>query len=372
MEKMKRFIDIQIPVTSCTLRCHYCYITHHRLFSNKLPVFKYNADQIKEALSVKRLGGICHFNMCGGGETLLPPEMTPITRALLEEGHYVMIVTNGTVTKRFKEMVAYPLELRKRLGFKFSFHYLELKKKNLMEMFFDNVERVRKAGCSFSLELTPSDELIPYIDDVKAICLEKVGALCHVTVGRDETKPDLPLLTRYSREEYKKVWSTFHSDMFDFKISVFGEKRKEFCYAGAWGGILNLENGMLSACCNTLLKQNIFADLHKPIEIAPIGRCNSVHCHNAHAWLTLGMIPALDTPTYAQMRNRIDGEGKEWLTAEMKAFLSQKLADSNERYAPDRERALFPLKTVWNCLWETGHAIKKVVKSSSSDSTSNR
>ena len=40
MDKIKRFIDCYVPVTTCTLRCHYCYITHHRLFDNKLPTFK--------------------------------------------------------------------------------------------------------------------------------------------------------------------------------------------------------------------------------------------------------------------------------------------------------------------------------------------
>lgn len=135
MDKMKRFIDINVPVTSCTLRCHYCYITQHRLFSAALPKFRYGAEFIGKALSAERLGGICHINMCGGGETLLPPEMTTIVRAILEQGHYIMIVTNGTVTKRFEEMMTYPVELRQRLGFKFSFHYLELKKRNLLDVF---------------------------------------------------------------------------------------------------------------------------------------------------------------------------------------------------------------------------------------------
>lgn len=355
---MKRFIDIYVPVTSCTLRCHYCYITHHRLFDTHLPVFKYSAQQIGEALSAKRLGGICHFNMCGGGETLLPPEMTAITRAILEQGHYVMIVTNGTVTKRFEEMIAFPAELRKRLGFKFSFHYLELKKRNLLESFFANIERVRNARCSFSLELTPSDELIPYIDEIKAMCMEKVGALCHVTVARDEKNPEFPILTQYSREEYKKIWGVFHSDLFDFKMSVFGEKRKEFCYTGAWGGLLDLGSGILIACNHTLLRQNIFSDLHKPIKVGAIGRCNLAHCHNAHAWLTLGMVPSLCTPYYAQMRDRTDKDGNGWLTPEMSAFLSQKLQDANDRYSPLKENLLVPCKKGANWVWDVGAFIK--------------
>ena len=101
MDKIKRFIDCYVPVTTCTLRCHYCYITHHRLFDNKLPTFKYTPEQVRKALSKERLGGICLINFCGGGETLLPPEIVKYIRVLLEEGHYIMIVTNATVSKRF-------------------------------------------------------------------------------------------------------------------------------------------------------------------------------------------------------------------------------------------------------------------------------
>ena len=118
MEKMKRFIDVHVPVTTCTLRCHYCYITHNRLFDNKLPLFKYDVETVRRALSKERLGGVCMFNMCGGGETLLPPEMPSYIRALLEEGHFVMVVTNATVDRAFDELSRFPKELTERLFFK--------------------------------------------------------------------------------------------------------------------------------------------------------------------------------------------------------------------------------------------------------------
>ena len=119
MERIKRFIDGYVPVTSCTLRCHYCYITHQRLFDTKLPKFRYDAAFIRKALSKDRLGGTCLINLCGGGETLLPAEVVGYTKALLEEGHYVMIVTNATCSKRFDEIAQFPKELRERLFFKF-------------------------------------------------------------------------------------------------------------------------------------------------------------------------------------------------------------------------------------------------------------
>ncbi len=362
MDRLKGFIDIQIPVDTCTLRCHYCYITQHHLFDAKLPKMKYSAETIGKALSKERLGGLYHINMCGTGETLLPPEMTEIVRAILEQGHYVMIVTNGTVTKRFEEMCQYPIDLRRRLGFKFSFHYLELKKREgLMDRFFANIERVRTAGCSFSLEVTPSDELIPYIAELKEEALCRVGALPHLTVARDETNPKYVLLTKLSREEYVRTWSSFNSDLFDFKISVFLEKRCEFCYTGLWGGILSLENGLLWACNRTLLRKNIFDDLESPIVMRPIGKCNKAHCHNAHAWLTLGMIPSMDAPVYAAMRDRVDDQGRHWLNDDMRAFLSQKLKDSNVQYSPSKEASIHRIATLSNWVYNILHGLKNVL-----------
>ena len=112
-------------------------------------------------------GGVVHFNLCGGGETLLPPEIIAISREILAQGHYIAIITNGTATKRFKEICQFPEDYRERILFKFSFHYLELKKRKLLEKFFDNVNMMRQAGCSISVELTPSDIYIPYIQGDK-------------------------------------------------------------------------------------------------------------------------------------------------------------------------------------------------------------
>ena len=70
------------------------------------------------------------FNLCGGGETLLPPEMPDYIRALLDEGHYVMVVTNAMVDHSFDVMEKWPKEILERLFFKFSYHFLELKKRN--------------------------------------------------------------------------------------------------------------------------------------------------------------------------------------------------------------------------------------------------
>ncbi len=333
---MKRFIDIYVPVTTCTLHCHYCYIFHQGLFRNKLPEFKYSPEVVKKALRQERLGGTCLINFCAGGETLLHPQITDYIRVVLENGHYVAVVTNATVSRRFDEIAQFPPELLSRLFFKFSYHYLELKKKNLFELFFSNIRKMRDLGCSFVLELTPNDESIPYIDDIKQRAIDELGAACHVTIARNDIAPDedKPILTQLCKEEYYKTWSVFGSDMLEFKKTIFGVKRKEFCYAGDWAFYLNLGTGIMYQCQNGEHPKQIFEDPERPIDFTPVGhQCTQPHCYNGHAFLTLGCIPELNTITYAQLRNRVCADGSEWLKPNVKDFFSCKLKDANREYS---------------------------------------
>jgi organic radical activating enzyme len=331
MENIKRFISLYVPVTTCTLRCQYCYITQHRLFEGKLPEMPYSPEFLKEALSKKRLGGTCLINICGGGETLLPDKIVDYTKVLLEEGHYVMIVTNATITKRFEEIAKFPKKLFSHLFFKFSYHYLELKKKKLLDTFFDNVIKMRNIGCSFTLEITPHDELIPYIEEMNALAIKRVGATPHVTIARDERiDGSLPILTNMTDEDYYKTWGKLNSSLFDYKKSIFGVKRKEFCYAGSWSAVINISTGVMRQCYHSYFHQNIFKNINKPIRFLPIGNnCQEEHCYNGHAFLVLGIIPEIQAPTYGEIRNKKCVDGSEWLQPEMKAFMQTKLYDSN-------------------------------------------
>ncbi len=342
MEKMKRFIDVHIPVTTCTLRCHYCYITHNRLFDNKLPTFKYSPEHVSKALSIERLGGICMFNFCGGGETLLPPEVPNYIKALLEEGHYVMVVTNATVNRAFDEISKFPAELMGRLFFKFSYHYLQLKERGLLDRFFMNINKMRNAGASFTVEVTPSDELIPYIEEMNELALQKTGAKPHITVARDERNmKEVAILTNLSRNSYKKTWSLNNSPLFDYKISVFNQKRREFCYAGDWTFSLDLGSGIMSQCICSLYRQNIFDNVAEPIKFKAIGHhCLLPHCWNAHAYLSFGSIPEHQAPTYDTLRNRVCEDGSEWLQPEMKSFMQRKLKEANEEYSWGKKKTI--------------------------------
>jgi len=357
---MKRFINIYVPVTTCNMKCSYCYISQSGLWKQALPKFKYDAKTVRNALSIKRLGGECHINICGGGETLLPEEIVDIVKELLLEGHYIFIVTNGTVSKRFDQFLQFDDVLLKRLGFKFSLHYLQLVNyESLMKSFLRNVYNIQKSVCSYSIEMTPSDDLIPYIDEIKEFCMKEFGALCHVTVARDTVQSEVPILTNLSKKEYIKTWGTFNSDMFNFKIETFNVVRTEYCYAGDWSLWVNLGTGNTTQCYSSCFQQNIFENTDKPIKFCAVGhKCKVPHCHNSHALLTLGVIPEINSHKYADIRDRVTVNGEHWLNPEMREFLSRKLSEQNCSH--DKTNKL--KNTVKQKMYRYNYLVKKVVK----------
>ena len=367
MDKIKRFLDCYIPTETCNLRCHYCYIAQQRKFENVLASFSQSKETIRAALSKERLGGPCLMNFCAGGETLLSDELLPIVKELVAEGHYAMIVTNGTITKRFEEIAFWPEDLLQRLFIKFSFHYLEMKRLGWMERFFDNVNRMKQCGASFTVEITPSDELIPYIDEVKETCMQHLGALCHITVARDDRTAGIDVLSEHDFDTYKKIWGQFRSDLFSFKTSIFYQKREEFCYAGQWSAYINLQTGDMRQCYCGKVLGNLYQDVTKPLHFEPVGYgCTLAHCYNGHAYLTLGDIPELETPTYAQTRNRVCEDGSEWLSPAMKAFMSTKLPESNEEF-PERKKLALKRKMIvkqqlLKCRYALGRIKRRIIR----------
>jgi len=342
MSKIKRIINCVIPVTVCNFKCHYCYLAQTNSFDKNIPKLEYEVEHILKALNIKRLGGACMMNICAVGETLMAPYLIELSKGLLENGHYVTIVTNGTITERIKQFCHLDDDLKKRLFFKFSYQYLELKKRNLINVFFDNVELIRKAGISFSIELTANDESIPYIDKLSDICYKKTGALPHIIESRDNNN-GLKKLTKIDNKTHMKEWSKCKSPLIKFQNKIWGEKRKEFCYAGCWVLNLYLQNGNISPCFGGgPIIQNIFEDIDEPIHYVPVGnKCPWEHCYAAHVLLTLGAIPELKTPFYSQLRDRITIDKKHWLTKDMQEILSSKFVQSNEEYSKEQKLIIY-------------------------------
>lgn len=328
-EKIVKFIDLAIGNENCNLRCEYCYIAQRRLFNNKLIKLSHELSFLRRAFSKQRFGGRCFINFCAGGETLLAEDLLPVIKMLLEEGHYVQIVTNGTVSKAFAEITSWEHELTKRLMFKFSFHYLELLRLNLFEKFWDNVKAIQEHKISFTVEITPCDNLIPHIPDIKKMCDDKLnGAMPHITVARDDRVQGIDILSEYPIEEYKKIWGVFDSSLFTLKMSLYHRKVTEYCCAGKDSLSINLETGNVNQCVAHPYIGNIYTDITKPIPCQAVGRnCRLPYCFNGHAYLTLGVCKDIECISYLEVRDRVDRDGQHWIQPEMAKVFSKKLYD---------------------------------------------
>lgn len=338
--EIKKFIDIHVPIFYCNLKCGYCYVS--QLPQTRVRTcFNYSPEVVKKALSQERLGGICHFNVCGMGETLIPEQLVDYIRVILENGHTVMIVTNGTLTKRFESFMEFPADLKLRLGFKFSLHYLELKNRNMLDIFWSNVQLVKDNGCSFSVEMTANDSYEPYIDEIKQNCMNNVGAYCHVSVPRDEATRGIKLLTRHTMKEFYDIWKVFDSPMFEFKMRHWEERRREFCCAGLWTGLLNIGTGEYNSCYGQPGPVgNMFENIEEKFDFKAVGKCEIPHCFNGHSFLTWGVIPEINEERYLDIRDRVDVSGNHWVNDTMRSQFKSKLFECNVPLSEEEKKKI--------------------------------
>lgn len=329
---MKKYIDLYYPIENCNFNCEYCYVHEHRDNLNKKYVCSHSAEEIRHALSCKRLGGKCLINICAGGETLLYPEIFDIIKQLLIEGHYVSVVTNGTITKNIKLIENFDKSLRKHLFFKFSFHYDELKKRNMLDLFFNNIRYVKEKECSYTVELPAYDRFLEYKNEIINLCKKELdNEVCHVTALRDEKKSDFALLSKYDYKDYKEQWKVFHSKLFNIRSEVIEKKYKGFCYAGDWTFTADIESGDIKQCYYERVLDNLYESPNEKLNLCAVGNhCHSEYCYACHAFLCLGDIPELDiNERYDETRDR----NKKWLTEDMRNFMHQTLSENNKIYS---------------------------------------
>lgn len=340
MDSVKKLIMLHVPTSICNFRCHYCYLAQRAVsYQGKQAQMQYSPEHVARALSKKRMGGTCFINACAEGETLLTKNIDQYFKAIVLEGHYLEIVTNMTITPMIDKILAWGPELLSHVEFKCSFHYLELKKRNLLEVFANNVARAWNAGASCTIEITPSDELIPYINEVKDFSLCHFGALPHLTIARDDRTKDIKKLTELTDEEYIKTWKVFNSEFWEYKNHIYGVKQNQFCYAGLWSVTVDIATGIARRCYFSKFG-NIFEDPDIPLDLSPIGKCPIAHCYNGHAFLTYGLVPHSTDIRYGDIRNRVRQNGSEWLHPELKAFFNTKLTDSNIEWT-NRQKKTF-------------------------------
>lgn len=337
MPQIKKFFECLLPVSACNLKCEYCYVIQREQNKKEIPELDYSPEIIGKALTVERLGGVCFFSICGLGETFIPDYLIDIVYQLLNNGHYVNVTTNGTLSKKIRQLERIPSELLSRLQIAFSFHYLELKRLNLIDAFFENVNFVKKLGCSFLVQLNLYDNYIPHLEDIINICNERVGAPPQLVATRKEESltKKIELMTQLSQNEYFKLGDKFQSPLFNFTMSNFNVPQKKFCYAGDWSYTLNLKTGVLKRCYASTIHQNIFKDIKKPIYSMAVGNCcSSLYCLNSSWFLSLGTIPELETPSYVELRDRAEVG---WYNEDMKEFLSGKLENNNQVYSKGKK-----------------------------------
>lgn len=361
---MKKFIECLIPDSRCNLSCSYCYIAQQKRKSDRCE-FNYSPDCIGRALSKERLQGLSYISICSSGETLLSEEITPIVYNILRQGHFVNITTNGTISSRFKEIAdTLPRNYLKQLHFSFSFHYLELLRTNNLYVFFKNIELVREAGCSFTVQVNLCDEYMPHWEDIKKITKKYTGAYSQVALTRNDKAKKRAILTKKTKEEYVSIGRETNSPLFDFTVKNFMVKRCEFCYAGEWSGKLDLATGILTSCYGYGIKQNIFKNINKPIKFEAIGKnCPFDFCFNSSHFMSLGIIPSISTPSYAELRDRREAN---WYSDEMREFLSKRLIDDNKEYSPSQKifinkkyKLLNPIESLKKIIW---NVLKKKLK----------
>ena len=348
----KRLILGYLPNNRCNLKCDYCYISQLDQWELSDGGFKFSAEHMAKCLAASRLGGVCLVNLTAQGETLLYKEIVQLVRGILEQGHYIELVTNATVSRKVEEILALPGELLERLEFKISYHYEELLARGLFDSFARTVTMIQESPASFTLELMPFDAISGKIEEIIAVTESSFGAKCHVTVGRNDSLKSRGLLTAMNRDEYASRWGKFESAMFDFKMELLGVRRKEFCYAGDWTLWVDFSTGEARQCYGQPSNQNIFNDPLKPIKFCAVGKhCVQPFCINGHAFLSLGAIPELSAPTYFDTRNRAMRDGGNWLKTPCAEFFSKKLVDSNKEYSKcekAKNNLLFPVRYI---LW---------------------
>jgi hypothetical protein len=306
-----------------------------------MPNFQYTPEQAAHALSYDRMGGACYVNVCGDGETTLPKEIPSYVREMLKQGHYVDLITNCVIEKRIDELLGFNGELLSRLMLKCSFHWLEMKRTNTLDAYVRNINKLKAKGVAYTIEITPYDALIPHINEIIAFCGKNCGSLPQITMAWNDAD-NTTLLSKLSKEEFRRVWSVFDSPMTDFKLSTMDVKRKEFCYAGDWSIYVNLATGWAVQCyCSNVTLGNIFENPDASIPFTAVGNnCRTPHCRNSHMLLTLGTIPRLNDVCYEVIRNRQCVDGSEWLSTKVKYFLSSKLEESNEEYSAAKKFAV--------------------------------
>lgn len=98
------------------------------------------------------------------------------------------------------------------------------------------------------------------------------------------------------------------------------------------GGSLNMATGEFRPCYASPISMNLFKNIEKPIKFYSVGHhCRSPFCMNSSHFISFGVIPEYNAPSYFELRNRKTVEGWNWINEDMQNIMSQKLYDNHSR-----------------------------------------
>ena len=342
-DKIVKYIDMALFAFPCNMRCHYCYVGQYATNEERAKIMpmKYSPEDLEKALDKKRMGGTCVVTFSAAGETLLTPISMKYLYAILNAGHFLHISTNLTITKNIDALLSLPEEARSRLFFKASVQYLELKRMNLLDEFAENCRKIWNAGGTCALEIVPNDELIPYIPEIKEYCIKNFGALPQLSIPRDENVPEVKLFSKYSLNEFARIWEDFYSEEFRFKVEMWEQPIKAFCYAGKISCFVIINTGEMLTCPKSPQIGNFFEG--SKLTTKAVGKCPQAHCFVCHNWLGFGSCPSVNGTNYLLQRDRVTVDGKHWVSERCRNAFRQRVCDNNLLYSKEDEHKILKL-----------------------------
>lgn len=279
-EKVSRALTVYVSGNSCNLRCPYCYVKNSH--PNEIPkpmCLKYPLKQMVRAFDPRRIGGIAEVTVIGSAETLLAKEVIPFVHGLLHFGHVVTVVSNATLPSRVDELLDCPKEDLKNLILKASFHYEELKRRQLLDVYFQNIKNAISHGASAYPFVVISPEYSKHIKEIGELITENLGIKAHCSPCNSiNNEFDLQFHSEFDPKPTEKLMEEL-DHYFDTRIYRECVRYKEvdvqntFCYAGRWSLGIDMATGHTFKCHNFRKdNENFYENVDKPYSWGmPIG-----------------------------------------------------------------------------------------------------